>query len=170
MLHVLSLEYVIALYPLFLSVIMHICIQLHSRVCKVLVFLWVPFGFCLSPLVRRYQWNPANSLIHVFMTFLLLLSSKFLYISLSLLYCVHLYTSTGEVLHRKFLYYDSTVAFFDQEHLPFAVLAIVVLSMFVVLPLLVVIFYPTRIFQRCLNCCGTSFKPYYEVMPIPCFY
>ena len=45
MLHVLSLEYVIALYPLFLSVIMYICIQLHARGCKILVFLWVPCSF-----------------------------------------------------------------------------------------------------------------------------
>ena len=51
------------------------------------------------------------------------------------------------------LYYDASVALFSREHIPFPFLAFFVLLMFNILPLLVVVLYPTRVFQKCLNCC-----------------
>ena len=63
-----------------------------------------------------------------------------------------LYTSTGAMLGRV-LYYDSSVLFFSRDHLPFTLLAIFVLLIFNILPLLVVVLYPTQAFQKCLNCC-----------------
>ncbi len=55
---------------------------------------------------------------------------------------------------RLVLYYDPTLTFFGQSHLPYAVLAIFVSATFVLLPTLVLILYPTRLFHKCLNCCG----------------
>ena len=151
-LHVLTLEYLVALFPLFLTALTYILIQLHARDCRVLVYLWKPFSVCFAPLVRRYQWNPAQSLVHVFVTFLVLFYSKFLFVSFNLLSYIHVYNSTGAMLGRV-LYYDASVVFFSREHLPFAFLAIFVLLIFNILPLLVVVLYPTRVFQKCLNCC-----------------
>ena len=74
---VLSLEYVGAVYPLFLVVISYVCIQLHSRGCKVLVCLWIPFKSCFARLERR-GFDPSQSLVHAFTTFLLLSYAKFL--------------------------------------------------------------------------------------------
>ena len=151
-LHVLTMEYLVALFPLFLTALTYIIIQLHARDCRVLVHLWRPFSVCFTPLVRRYQWNPTESLVHVFVTFLILSYSKFLFVSVNLLDNTQVNNSTGAMLGRV-LYYDASVVFFSQEHLPFAVLAIVVLLTFNILPLLVVVLYPTRVFQKCLNCC-----------------
>ena len=152
-LHVLTLEYLVALFPLFLTVLTYVVIQLHARDCKVLVYLWGPFSVCFAPLARRYQWNPIESLVHVFVTFLLLSYCKCLFVSFSLLMPSQLYNSTGAVAGPTVLYYDASVGFLSREHLPFALLAIVVLLTFNILPLLVVVLYPTRVFQKCLNCC-----------------
>ena len=45
-----------------------------------------------------------------------------------------------------------TVPYFGTEHLPFAILAIVVLSTFIALPSLLLIAYPTITFQKMLGC------------------
>ena len=150
-LHVLTMEYLVALFPLFLTALTYILIQLHARDCRVLVYLWRPFSVCFTPLVRRYQWNPTESLVHVFVTFLILSYSKFLFVSFNLLNNTQVYNSTGAMLGRV-LYYDASVVFLSREHLPFALLAIFVLLTFNILPLLVVVLYPTRVFQKSLNC------------------
>ena len=150
--HVLTMEYLAALFPLFLTAIAYVIIQLHARDCRVLVYLWRPFSVCFTPLVRRYQWNPTESLVHVFVTFLILSYSKFLFVSFNLLNYTLVYNSTGAML-GSMLYYDTSVVLFSREHLPFAVLAIFVLLTFNILPLLVVVLYPTQVFQKCLNCC-----------------
>ena len=152
-LHVVTLEYLVALFPLFLTVLTYVIIQLHARDCRVLVCLWKPFRVCFAPLVRRYQWNPAESLVHVFVTFLILSYSKFLFVSFNLLRFIEIVNSTGAVVAPRVLYYDASVAFLSQEHLPFAILGIFVLLTLNILPLLVVVLYPTRVFQKCLNCC-----------------
>ena len=52
-------------------------------------------------------------------------------------------------------YYNATVPYFGTEHLPFAILAISILAIFIVLPLLILLLYPTRVFQRLIGCCNT---------------
>ena len=151
-LHVLTMEYLVALFPLFLTALTYILIQ-HARDCRVLVYLWRPFSICFAHLVRRYQWNPAESLVHVFVAFLVLSYSKFLYVSFNLLRYTQVYNSTGALVAPRALYYDASVVFFSREHLPLAFLAIFLILTFIILPLLVVVLYPTRVFQKCLNCC-----------------
>ena len=151
-LHVLTMEYLVALFPLFLTALTYIIIQLHARDCRILAYLWRPFSVCFAPLVRRYHWNPAESLVHVFVTFLILSYSKFLFVSFTLLRYTPIHNSTGAVVAPRVLYYDASVAFLSREDYAFALLAIFVLLTFNILPLLVVILYPTRAFQKCLNC------------------
>ncbi len=159
-LQALCLDYVVAIYPLLLTVLLYICIQQHARGCRILVCLWRPFDYCFSPLIRRFNWNPAESLVHVFASFLLLSSTKFLFVSLCLLKKVWLYAvnlhNISPHLHISIssLFYDPTISFFSRHHLPYALLALCVSSIFVVLPCFLLIMYPTRRFQKCLNYCG----------------
>ena len=51
------------------------------------------------------------------------------------------------------LYYDGTVEYFSKEHLPYALLAMIVLLVFTLLPILLLCLYPCRCFQRFLNSC-----------------
>ena len=152
-LQALSLEYIVAFYPLFLITVLYICIQLHARDFKPLVYLWKPFHKCCACISQ--SWSPSESLIHAFATFLLLAYSKILYVSFNLLHSTYIHDNTGEKEGSPVFYYNATVPYFSTEHLPFAILAISVLAIFIVLPMLILLLYPTRVFQRLIGCCNT---------------
>ena len=155
-LQALSLEYIVAFYPLLLITVLYSCIQLHARDCKPLVYLWRPFYKCCACISQR--WSPSESLIHAFATFLILSYSKIVFVSFSFLHHggdTKTLDSTGLKEGSPVIYYNATVPYFSTEHLPFAVLAISVLAIFIVLPVLILLLYPTRVFQRFIGCCNT---------------
>ena len=157
-LHVVALEYTVAFYPLLLTVIAYICVQLHARDCRVMVCLWRVFCKCFSNCRQKWgrQWDPIASLVHTFAAFLVLSYSKILFVSLQLLSYTQLYVPTGGVLDPSWrVYHDPSLEWFGRKHLPFALLAIFVLCIFVLFPALVLLLYPTKLFQKCLGCCGS---------------
>ena len=157
MLQVLSLEYFIAFYPLFLITVTYICIQLHAKDCKVIVHLWRPFRICFESLKMFKNWDPSESLVHALVAFLLLSYSKILVTSSVLLKSNVLSTNTADAVNSA-LYFDASVDYFGSEHLPFALIAILVLAIFIVLPVLSLLLYSTRVYQRCLGCCSTRWQ------------
>ena len=156
-LHVITLEYIVAFYPLLLTIIVYICIQLHARDCWVIVCLCQVFCKCFSSCKQRWgrQWDPSASLVHTFATFLLLSYSKILIVSLQLLSYTQLHLPTGGTISppRRVLH-DPSLEWFGEKHLPFALPAIFILCIFVFLPALFLLLYPMKIFQKCLGCCG----------------
>ncbi len=89
----LCMEYIVAIYPLLLTVVMYICIQQHARGCRVLVCLWRPFGYCFTEFKKRCKWNPATSIVHIFASFLLLSSTKIILCPLAYVRLNHTLTS-----------------------------------------------------------------------------
>ena len=146
------LEYISAFYPLCLVLITYILIQLHDYRWKLLVWMWKPFHMCLSHF--KTAWDIKASIIHTFATVLLLSYTKIVYISFQLLHGTYLYNSKGEVVGPTVFYFEPTIIFFSKEHLPFAITAILVILVFVILPPLLLILYPTRAFQKCFGVCG----------------
>ena len=61
------------------------------------------------------------------------------------------FVTLQNVSHSRRLYYDTTVEYFGPKHLPYVVMAIVVLFIFVLLPTLLLTLYPFRAVQKCLN-------------------
>ena len=153
-LQALSLEYIVAFYPLLLTVVLYLCIQLHARDYKLLVYFWKPFHKCCARILQR--WSPSESLVHAFAAFLLLSYSKILLTSFSLLHSSpYTLDTSGENVGSQMVYYNATVSYFGVEHLPFALFAISIVAIFTVLPVLILLLYPTRVFQRCIGCCST---------------
>ena len=150
-LQVLALDYTIAAYPLLLIVITYCLVELHDRNCKIVVLLWKPFHRCFARFHR--QWDIRTSLIEAFASFLLLSYVKFLNVSLYFLLPVYLYNVHGDAM-GPYLYYDGTVEYFGKQHLPYAILAIAVLTTFIILPLLLLCLYPCQRFQKILNFYG----------------
>ena len=150
-LHVLALEYTVAIYPLFLTVMIYLCIEMHGHGFRVVVCVWKPFHMCFARFRRR--WDPRGTVINAFATFLLLSYSKLLTVSYSLLDATDLYNNRGENVGPSVLYFDASIEYFSKQHLPFALLAIRVLLVFVFVPLLFLLLYPMRSFQRCLGYC-----------------
>ena len=149
-LHALALRYVPAFYPLLLIVVTYILIELHDRNVRVLVWMWRPFQRCLAPFQRRLRWNPKASIVSTFATFLTLAYSKIIIASVRLLMGTRVTDIQGN--SSQYLLLAPTVPYFGTEHLPFAILAIAVLSTFIALPPLLLIAYPTITFQKLLGC------------------
>ena len=150
-LHTLALDYVVAIYPLLLTLLIYLCIQMHDSGVRLMVCVWRPFHVCFARFRRR--WDPKGSVINTFATFLLLSYSKLLTVSYSLLDATELYNNKGEKVGPVPLNYNASIEYFSRQHLPFAVLAICVLLVFVLFPLLLLLLYPMRSFQRCLGYC-----------------
>ena len=150
-LQILALDYVVAVYPLVLLVVVYLFVKLHDSNSKYIIFLWRPFHRCFVHF--RKHWNIKTSLIDSFATFLLLTYMKFLSISCDVLAPVPIYNIDGKTLSRYYLYWDGTVEFFGREHLPYAILALSVVIIFCILPLLDLCLYPCRWFHKCLNYC-----------------
>ena len=148
--HIIALEYLVALYPLFLLVCVYVLLTAHDRGCRLVVQLWRPFLWCTTRL--RQSWNIRHSIIDAFATFLLLSYIKLLNTSFSLLIVTDIHNEHGSQL-GYFLYYDATIKFMGPQHLPFAILAILVLLVGILFPLLLLLLYPMQWFQKCLNKC-----------------
>ena len=144
-LQALSLDYAIAVYPLLLVIISYILIELHDRDTSFIVCIWTPFHRCLRPCTNRI--NIKSSVINAFGSFLLLSYIKFLNVTSSLLIPVFAYDVNGKVV-GTFLYYDASIAYFGSEHLPYAILAIFVSLIFIILPATLLIVYPLKCCKR----------------------
>ena len=147
------LDYIIAFYPIVLTLVIYICIEFHDRNYRIAVYLTIPVKKFFSVFSRN--WNPKTTILNTCITFILLAYSKFLFTSINLLFGVRTYSSDGKVVpHSTVLLYDPTVKFFDSQHIPYAVFALFILVVFVLLPPLLLLLYPTRLFKKCLYCCG----------------
>ena len=146
-LQVLSLDYIIAAYPLALIILTYTLVTLHYQNCRLVVCLWRPFLRCCIH-IRSIH----NSLVDAFATFLLLSYVKFLSVSFDILAPTYLWDKWGRHVGTV-LYYDESVDYFGTDHLPYAVLAMTVLLVFTVLPILLLCLYPCRCFQKFLNSC-----------------
>ena len=147
-LQALSLDYVTAFYPLVLIMFTYFAIKLHSRECNTVVLLWKPIKKYLLK-VKKYD-DTKTSLIDVFATFLILSYQKVLSVNFDLLAFTNAIDSSGKSV-GKFLYYDANYDYFGQDHLPYGILAIFSFTIFNLLPFLLLLFYPMRWFQKCLN-------------------
>lgn len=85
-LHVVSLDIIIALYPFILIFLTYILVTLYDRNCCLLVWAWRPFKWCLRHYQR--QFNVKSSLIEAFATFILLCNVKVLGVCFDLLQSV----------------------------------------------------------------------------------
>ena len=150
-LQTLALDYAIAFYPLILLVATYTLVQMHTCNIRIVTVMCRPFHWCTGHF--RSQWNVGTSIVEAFATFLLLTYVKLLSVSLDLLAPTQVYNVNGSSL-GVYLYYDATIEYFGEEHLPYAVLAVFVLLVFIIFPLLLLLLYPMQCFHQCLSCCG----------------
>ena len=139
--HVLALHYLTAIYPLLVLVVMYVLIKLHSHNCRPLVHLWNVCRICVR---FRRQWNMKTTLIDAFATILLLSYTKLVYVSFSLI-------AENKNIHHV-MADDPSVKLYSSRHIPYAVVAYVVL-IFGTLPPVCFFFYPFMFFQKLLNRC-----------------
>ena len=151
-LHIVSLNYIVALYPFILILMTYGLVSMYDRNYRLLVWMWKPFKLCLHHYHK--QLTIRTSLIEIFATFMLLSYVKILGVCFDLLTVTLTYDVYGNCLKNKYLYYNANIEYFGPQHLPFALLALFMGFVFVILPFLLLVVYPCRCFQRCLNLVG----------------
>ena len=145
-----ALDYLVAVYPLFLLACFYMLLTAHDRGCRLVVRLWRPFLWCTARL--RQRWNVRRSIIDAFATFLLLSYMKLLSTSFDLLVPTSIYNVHGQLVGH-FLLYDATIEYMSPQHKLYASLAIIVLVVGILFPLVLLLLYPMQWFQKCLNKC-----------------
>ena len=145
----LALDYGIAVYPLLLIVISYLLILQFKANNRAITFIWRPFRAFLSFLGKK--WDPnKTSVIDAYATFFFLSNIKFLSVSFDLLIPVPVYQLYPDHYNYTLgLYYAGSIHYFDKHHLPYAILAIVMLLCFVILPTILLTIYPLQFFQKC---------------------
>ena len=147
-LQALALDYLIALYPFLLILISYFIIELHDRKFVCVVTAWKPFHKLLTIIHMTYDIR--TSIIDSFATFFLLAHVKLLSVTTDLL----LPTRIDQLGSNNFtfgLYYSPSVQYFGDEHLPYAILALSLLTLFVIIPTLVFLLYPLQLFHKLLS-------------------
>ena len=144
-LQVLALDYLVAFYPMLLMAIAYTLVELHACGFRPVLCVWRPFHRFFARF--RRQWDIQTSIMDALITFFLLSTMKLLSTSFSFLIPAKLYTTTGQSL-GLYLYYDSNIKYFGGEHLPYALLALTVVALFILLPLFLLLFHPLKCLKR----------------------
>ena len=141
---VLSLDYMVAIYPMVAVIFTYIMVQKFSYIN------------CFTRTLNKFQylfkkeWNVGKSLIEAFATLILLSQVKILNVTFNLLTPGFLYHMNGTHGHPH-VYNDPSKEYLSKQHLPYFVLAIAMSFVFNFLPFLIICLYPCAGFQKCLN-------------------
>jgi hypothetical protein len=150
--HIFSLYYISAFYPLILIGITWACIEIHSMNSKPLTWIWDHMKKCCY--FKRKQMDKKATIIDVFATFFLLSYTKLLFTSFYFL--IFLPIERNGSTFRLAAGLDPTTDYFSKDHAPFAVLAILILIGPVLIPVVILSFYPVRAFRSLLEKCKIS--------------
>ena len=146
-LHVMALEYCVALYPFLLIIVTYFLIKMYDQNYTLIVLAWKPFKWCLKSYNRRI--DVGASLIQAFASLILLSSMKILALMLDIMTVSMAETPSGE--RHLYFYYDANLEYLRGQHFFFALLSLLLSFVFVILPFLLLALYPFRCFHCFLN-------------------
>ncbi len=152
------LELVSGIYPLFLILLTYTGVYLYDNNYRLVTIAIKPI--CALIKTFRLNFEIKTSLINSFSTFFLLSGNKLFATAFDLLAASESYTlsQTGELGKMYKLYLDGNVKYFRGIHVPYCVLAVIVLIMFIILPILCFLLYPFQITQKCISCLPTRLQ------------
>ena len=137
---ILSLDFFVALYPLLLMVVTYKVISMHDSNNKVVMMIFWPFKRAFRHF--KHNLDIKTSTIDSFATFMFLSHIKFLNVCFDLLLPVQVCETSSNRNCTWAVFHDATMTYFGQEHLPYAIPAILVLLMFVLGPVFILVLYP----------------------------
>ena len=144
------LDYISAFYPILLIFLTWLCVELHDRNFRLLVWLWRPFHRCFVRLRRGLDTK--SDIIDVFTTFFILSYSKILY-QTELTTVTHVITNVneaGKTFEERRLLVDPSIIYGGSYHLAFVIPSLFI-SVLNILPPLLLTLYPIRAFRSCLS-------------------
>ena len=136
-LQVMSLDYIIAAYPLVLIIGTYVLVDLYSRNYRPVVIVGRVFHHCCIRF--RHQLDIRTSLVDAFGTFFSLSYVKFLATSVNLLMSTRVWNSHDTI--TRHVYFDGTMEFFKGDHIPFAIAALTLGILCNIVPLIIILLY-----------------------------
>ena len=162
-LQIIALDYLVAVYPLFLLICFYILVTAYDKGFRPLILLCRPFRSFTKQLRRK--WYIKITIKDAFITFLLLSYIKLLNTSFRLLSSTVIHDEYGRRL-GSFLIVDARIKVMSPQHLPYAILTISTLLLLIVMPTLLQLLYPmlwlALVNSPGLRLCMESFQGYYH--------
>ncbi len=158
-LQVVSLDYIIAVYPMIMILITYGIVSLHDRFSQV-IWLCRPLYTCLHHF--RKKWDIKSSLIGAFATMSYV---KIIDVTSHILIPIKYLYMNGS-LSKPYVSIDTDTPYLSKTHLPYFVLALAMGFVFYIIPLLLLFLYPCRCFQTCLNRTGLQYQALHTFMDV----
>ena len=152
LIHIEILGFISIIYPLILIALTWVCVELHGHNFRVLVLLWRPFHRCFVRLQRG--WDTRRDIIDVFSSFFLLSYGKLVCQVLVFSHCIPFkYIQEGVPHSIHVLFADTDIPCSSSKHALVVVPSVLVLIVFNILPTLLLVLYPFKLFRQCLFKC-----------------
>ncbi len=147
--NILSLDFIIGLYPLVLVIMTYFMISLYDKKYTIVRLLWKPFSHLLSRF--HHYFKVKTSIIDSFATVLVLSNVKCMSVCFDMLAFVKvLELSSSDTVHREYkLLYDATSIAYS--HKLRVVIIHIVLFVFIIFPIILLLLYPFKWFHKFLN-------------------
>ena len=120
-------------------------IKLHARNCRVIVLIYQPFKYLLKK--TNTTTITSDAVIQAFATFTLLSSVVNVFTIYALTEGVGVLFSNNLSNYKTVLFFDSSVELFSSTHIYCLLIASLQCIIFVLLPSVMLLVYPTRIYQ-----------------------
>ena len=155
LIHIEFFGYISNVYFLFLVFLTWICIELHGRNFKPFVVLWRPFHRCFVKLQRG--WDKTSSIVDVFASFFLLSYGTLGYRTVDVFECQALVSYSNDSIPRiKYvseMFVPNAECKYHTSSWPIAISTVVSFVVYNLIPMLLLILYPFKIFRVCLSKC-----------------
>ena len=163
MIHIIYLQSISTIFPFFLIAITWICIELYTRNCVLLVYLWRAFNNLVPKCIKVMQ-TPTRTVINAFTTFFLLSYTKLIFVLVVPIFSVKVYNiklnDTVTTLSSSYAYrlaLDPSGEFSDKSHhIAIKAISILIFLSFILPPVVILALYPIRAFRNLLfKCCSS---------------
>ncbi len=154
--HIVYLQSISTVFPFILIGITWICIELHSRNCVVLVWLWR----VMDKLFFKMRQNKTRTVVDTFATFFLLSYAKLMFVLAipiisNKVHNINDTTLVSNTFHKSTL--DPSETLLHKSHFtPIFIISVLVFVTAILPPVLLLVLYPFRAFRSLLfKCCSS---------------
>ncbi len=153
-LDVLQLHYAVALFPLLMIALVVLCVRMRPLVIVLKLVQRCCKPSKLTTITERFlhQRRMGQSLLHAFAAFVLLSYTKFTLSSTYILNYQYLVMENGSAIEPPRPVFAGQFTVDDRQYkIRYLLPAVIVLATFVAIPPLLLLHYPLRLLERCIN-------------------
>ena len=143
--HVLALNSLSAVYPIFLVMVLLVVIELHSRNNTIVRVAVKPFRFVLKK--TSIKAVTGDAVLRTFATFVFLSTAKNLFTFYAMIRFYHIFKSIDGTVYKRVLLADPTIDYLSPTHIMFMIIPLLQCLFLVFIPSLILIIYPTRLYR-----------------------